>query len=84
PIIHFISREVRGSGVPEVMESVLIRGGTIRPRVILSKIFAAAITIGSGGSAGREGPIIHIGSAIGSAFGQFIAVSARRLRTFVA
>ncbi|MCB0305790.1 MAG: chloride channel protein [Calditrichaeota bacterium] len=84
PIVHFISREVRGSGIPEVMESVALRGGSIRPRVILSKIAAAALTIGSGGSAGREGPIVQIGSAIGSVIGQSLAVSARRLRTFVA
>lgn len=83
PIVHFIAREVRGSGIPEVMESVATRGGSIRPRVILSKVAAAAITIGSGGSAGREGPIVHIGSAIGSAMGQALSVSARRLRTFV-
>lgn len=84
PIIHFFAREVQGSGIPEVMESVAIRGGSIRPRVVAAKALAAAITIGSGGSAGREGPIVQIGSAIGSAFGQFISVSARRLRTFVA
>jgi CIC family chloride channel protein len=84
PIVHFIAKEVRGSGVPEVMESVATLGGSIRARVVIAKAFAAAITIGSGGSAGREGPIIQIGSAIGSAFGQFLSVSARRLRTFVA
>ncbi|MBD3225612.1 MAG: CBS domain-containing protein [Caldithrix sp.] len=84
PIVHFIAREVRGSGIPEVMESVAIRGGSIRPRVVLAKAAAAAITIGSGGSAGREGPIVQIGSAIGSALGQFLNVSVRRLRTFVA
>ncbi len=84
PIMHFVAQEVRGSGVPEVMESVAVRGGSIRPRVILSKVLAAAVTIGSGGSAGREGPIVQIGSAIGSAFGQLLSVSARRLRTFVA
>jgi CIC family chloride channel protein len=83
PIVHFIAREVRGSGIPEVMESVATRGGSIRPRVILSKVAAAAITIGSGGSAGREGPIVHIGSAIGSTIGQVLSVSSRRLRTFV-
>lgn len=84
PVVHFIAHEVRGSGVPEVMESVAIHGGSIRPRVILSKIAAAAITIGSGGSAGREGPIVQIGSAIGSTIGQLLTVSAKRLRTFVA
>lgn len=78
------AEETRGSGVPEVMEAVARRGGAIRPRVIWVKALAAAITIGTGGSAGREGPIVQIGSAIGSAVGQFLGVSVRRLRTFVA
>lgn len=84
PIMHFLSPEVRGSGIPEVMESVAVRGGNIRPRVIFSKMFAAAITIGSGGSAGREGPIVQIGSALGASLGKLLTVSAKRLRTFVA
>jgi CIC family chloride channel protein len=76
--------EVKGSGIPEVMEAVARRSGAIRLRVLVTKALAAALTIGSGGSAGREGPIVHIGSAIGSAVGQLLEVSARRLRTFVA
>ncbi len=83
-LVTRFSPEVRGSGIPEVMESVSRRGGAIRLRVVLTKAIAAATTIGSGGSAGREGPIVHIGSAIGSAIGQFLQVSAARLRTFVA
>lgn len=83
-IIHFLAPEVKGSGVPEVMESIATKGGIIRLRVLIAKALAAAITIGSGGSAGREGPIIHIGSAIGSAFGQLTGLSPRKLRTFVA
>lgn len=83
----FVTRfapEVRGSGIPQVMEAVARHGGAIRPRVALAKAAAVALTLGSGGSAGREGPIVHIGSAIGSAIGQFLQVSARRVRTFVA
>ncbi len=83
-IVTRFAPEVKGSGIPEVMESVARRSGTIRKRVLLTKAVAAALTIGSGGSAGREGPIVHIGSAIGSAVGQFMQVSATRLRTFVA
>jgi len=83
-IVHFISPEVKGSGVPEVMESIAIKGGIIRLRVLITKTLAAAITIGSGGSAGREGPIIHIGAAIGSAFGQLSGLSPKKIRTFVA
>lgn len=76
--------EVKGSGIPEVMEAVARRGGLVRFRVIITKALAAALTLGSGGSAGREGPIVHIGSAIGSTIGQFLQVPPRRLRTFVA
>jgi len=83
-LVWRIAPEVRGSGIPEVMEAVARRGGSIRPRVVLAKALAAAVTIGSGGSAGREGPIVHIGSALGSSLGQWLGLSPRRLRTFVA
>jgi len=83
-IVHNLAPEVKGSGIPEVMEAVARKGGAIRFRVVFTKALAAAVTIGSGGSAGREGPIVHIGSAIGSAVGRFLQVSAKRMRTFVA
>ncbi len=84
PLVRWVANEVRGSGVPEVMESVTFKGGLIRARVIVVKAVAAALTIGSGGSAGREGPIIQIGSSIGSLTGQFLSVNPARMRTFVA
>lgn len=84
PLIHFFAREAKGHGVPEVMEANILRGGVIRPRVALVKMIASAVTIGTGGSVGREGPIIQIGSTIGSTMGQFLRVSSRRMRTFVA
>lgn len=83
-IVTFAAPEVRGSGIPEVMEAVARRGGAIRARVVVTKALAAALTIASGGSAGREGPVVHIGAAIASYTGQLLQVSARRLRTFVA
>ena len=83
-IVTRFAPEVKGSGIPEVMEAVARRGGLVRFRVILTKAAAAALTLGSGGSAGREGPIVHIGSAIGSTVGQFLQVPTHRLRTFVA
>ena len=83
-IAYRLAPEVRGSGIPEVMEAVARRVGVIRLRVLILKTVAAALTIGSGGSAGREGPIVHIGSSMGSALGQFLQVPARRLQTFVA
>lgn len=83
-IVHFFAREARGHGVPEVMEAIAVRGGVIRMRVLLAKLVCSAVTIGTGGSAGREGPIIQIGSSIGSSVGQALRVSSARLKTFVA
>lgn len=83
-IITRIAPEVKGSGVPEVMEAFATKGGIIRFRVFIAKAFTSAITLGSGGSAGREGPIVHIGAAIGSAIGQVLKVNTRQLRTFLA
>lgn len=83
PIVYFFAREAKGHGVPEVMEAVTLRGGILRKRVVLIKALASAICIGSGGSVGREGPIVQIGSAIGSTFGQILGVSAERMRTLV-
>jgi len=82
-IIYFFAREAKGHGVPEVMEAVALKGGIIRKRVVLIKSLASAICIGTGGSAGREGPIVQIGAAIGSSFGQIMKVSADRMRTLV-
>ncbi len=83
PIVYFWAREAKGHGVPEVMEAVAIRGGHIRARVSAVKILASAISIGCGGSVGREGPIVQIGSAVGSTVGQILKVSQDRLRTLV-
>ena len=82
-IIHYWAREAKGHGVPEVMEAVALRGGRIRPRVVVAKMFASAICIASGGSVGREGPIVQIGSAFGSTVGQWLGIDERRLRTLV-
>ncbi|MES1248003.1 MAG: chloride channel protein, partial [Actinomycetota bacterium] len=69
PLIHRFAREARGHGVPEVMLAVAERGGRIRPQVAAVKALASALCIGSGGSVGREGPIVQIGSALGSSIG---------------
>jgi CIC family chloride channel protein len=76
--------EARGHGVPEVMAAVALRGGVIRPRVIGIKALASATSIGFGGSCGREGPIVQIGSAIGSVIGQLAHAPAPVVRTLVA
>ena len=83
PLVYFFAREAKGHGVPEVMESVALKGGVIRKRVVVVKSLASAISISTGGSVGREGPIVQIGSAIGSVLGQFMKVSADRMRTLV-
>jgi len=82
-IIYFFSREAKGHGVPEVMEAITMRSGVIRARVVAGKAVASAITIASGGSVGREGPIIQIGAAIGSVLGQLFKLSKRRMQTLV-
>jgi len=84
PIIYFFAREAKGHGVPEVMEAIILKGGKIRPRVVVAKIIASAVSIGSGGSVGREGPIVQIGSAAGSTIGQILHVRGSVLRTLVA
>lgn len=82
-IIYYFAREAKGHGVPEVMEAVALNGGRIRPRVVVAKMIASGICIGTGGSVGREGPIVQIGSTIGSSIGQWLGVGERRLRTLV-
>ncbi|MGA9857324.1 MAG: chloride channel protein [Solirubrobacteraceae bacterium] len=84
PLIQRFAREARGHGVPEVMLAVAENGGRIRPPVTIVKAFASAITIGSGGSVGREGPIVQIGSALASTLGQVVRMSEARLRILVA
>lgn len=83
PLIYIFAREAKGHGVPEVMAAVALRGGVIRKRVVSIKALASAISIGSGGSVGREGPIVQIGSALGSAIGQWLKLPASQLRTVV-
>jgi chloride channel protein, CIC family len=84
PLVDRFAREARGHGVPEVMLAVAEHGGRIRPQVALVKSIASALCIGSGGSVGREGPIVQIGSALGSALGQLLRVPETRLRLMVA
>lgn len=60
PLITYFASEAKGHGVPEVMEAIALRGGRIRPIVVIVKVLASAACIGSGGSAGREGPITAI------------------------
>ena len=84
PLVYFFAPEAKGHGVPEVMEAVALHSGAIRPRIVVVKSLASGITIGTGGSVGREGPIVQIGSALGSTIGQWLRVSGSRLRTLAA
>lgn len=83
PLIFFFAREARGHGVPEVMKAIAVRGGVIRARVVAVKALASALSIGSGGSVGREGPIVQIGSAFGSSLGQWFRLKTAGVRTLV-
>jgi CIC family chloride channel protein len=83
PVIYFFAREAKGHGVPEVMNAVAVEGGIIRKRVVFVKTLASAVCIGSGGSVGREGPIVQIGSAIGSSLGQMLGLRLDQMRILV-
>lgn len=84
PLIARFASEAKGHGVPEVMQAVALKGGRIRGRVAVVKTIASAFTIGSGGSAGREGPIVQIGATLGSKIAQMLRMSEARTRTLVA
>ena len=84
PVIFYFAKEAKGHGVPEVMQAIAVRGGRIRPRVVVAKVVASALCIGSGGSAGREGPIVQVGAALGSTIGQWLHLSDSRIRNLVA
>jgi chloride channel protein, CIC family len=84
PLIYRWAREARGHGVPEVMIAVAENGGRIRPQVSVVKAVASAVCIGVGGSVGREGPIVQIGSALASSLGQWARLPENRLRILVA
>ncbi len=83
-LIYFFAKEAKGHGVPEAIYTLRRRGGRGRPRVVFVKSVASAFTIGTGGSAGTEGPIIQIGAAVGSSIGQLFNVSPAYLKTLAA
>lgn len=84
PLIYRFAREARGHGVPEVMYAVAERDGKIPPRVSAVKSLASALCIGTGGSAGREGPIVQIGAALGSTLAQLARITDSRRPILVA
>ena len=80
----FGSSKIRGHGIPEAMEAVLTHRSRIAPRVAILKPLSAAISIGTGGPFGAEGPIIQTGGAIGSLVGQLLHVTAAERRVLLA
>ncbi|WP_228374175.1 chloride channel protein [Demequina phytophila] len=84
PLVQRFAREARGHGVPEVMYAIHRRGGRIPARVAFVKALASALTIGSGGSVGREGPIVQIGSALGSSLARAARLDEGGVRMLVA
>ena len=74
-LVSTFAPEASGHGVPEVMDAIYYKSGMIRPVVAVVKSLASAIAIGSGAAVGREGPIIQIGSALGSTLGQIITMA---------
>lgn len=83
-LVRRFAPEAKGHGVPEVMDAIHHRGGAIRPRVALVKSLASALSIGSGGAVGREGPIVQIASTLGSALGGLARLPAWQRVTLVA
>ncbi|MFC1606815.1 chloride channel protein [Candidatus Latescibacterota bacterium] len=83
PLIYFLAREAKGHGVPEVIAAVVANNSVIRPVVVFVKAFASALSISSGGSVGREGPIVQIGAAIASTLGQVLRLRPVQMKTLV-
>jgi chloride channel protein, CIC family len=83
-LINNFAPEARGHGVPEVMDAIYYNNGIIRPIVAVIKSLASALAIGTGAAVGREGPIIQIGAALGSTFGQVITMAPWQRITLVA
>ena len=83
-LVRSFAPEARGHGVPEVIYAIFYREGRIRPVVALVKALASALAIGSGAAVGREGPIIQIGSSVGSTIGQWLRLAPWQCITLVA
>jgi len=83
-LVKNFAPEAKGHGVPEVIQAVYYRKGVIRPIVSVIKALASALSIGSGGSIGREGPIIQIGSSFGSTMGQLLRLPSWQKVTLIA
>lgn len=83
-IFHYFAPDAKGGGVPEVIDALLHKDGLIRLRVGLFKALASLFCIGSGGSTGREGPVVQIGASVGSALAQTFHITRRKAQLLVA
>src|SRR6266516_7665004 len=77
------SERIRGHGIPEALESILINGSRVQPRLAILKPLSSAISIGSGGPFGAEGPIIMTGGAFGSMIAQMLHLSSAERKTLL-
>jgi H+/Cl- antiporter ClcA len=86
-IIGFMARygseRIRGHGIPEALESILINGSKVQPRLAILKPISSAISIGSGGPFGAEGPIIMTGGALGSMVAQMFHLTSNERKTLL-
>ena len=80
---RFGSEQIRGHGIPEAMETILVRGSRVQPRLAVLKPISSAVSIGSGGPFGAEGPIILTGGALGSIVAQLFHLAAIERRTLL-
>ena len=83
-LVKRFAPEAKGHGVPEVMDAIFYKRGDIRGQVAIIKSLASALSIGTGAAVGREGPIIQIGSALGSAFSQSLGLATSQKITLLA
>jgi len=82
-LVHTMASEAKGHGVPQVMRALIQRGGVIKARIGIAKVLTSILTVGSGGSAGTEGPIVQIGATAGSVAGQWLRVSREHMGVLV-
>lgn len=82
-ISHYFEKGEKGEGIPNVITAVASKGGVIRGSIAIKKIVGSALSIGTGGAGGKEGPIVQIGASIASSFGRFLNLSQDRLKILV-
>ena len=82
-LVYFFARDAAGHGVPQVLDAIVRKGGKITKRVGFVKILSSICTVGTGGSAGAEGPIVQSGAVIGSALAQRLGIDRRHINTLV-